>query len=379
MNFLKRIFRRVNLIIFNKRDRIKKHNQLNKTIKKIKTPGSTILIGSVLSSLGGLAHHIQALAKYSAFKPNIFPAPEDLAAIRKWNTLDTIKKHIDDNGLNYKILHSHVDPWFINICLKQQKLGTKWGHTYHTLYFEKDWDNGLQPWQIEINNCLINVARKADVRISISHWLQTLLLEKYNIETIYIPNGVDVVRCDKADANRFIKKYKEKDFVLFASGISDIKNPGEFIKLAHAIPEKQFVIIGRQISFQALTEKYKTNIPKNLMVIGQMPHRELLDALAACSVFIVTSRSEGLPTVLMEAMALERTVVGCDTYGTKEVIGDERYGYIYDHTSFDDLVAKTKAALTSPKGKQARKRILENYDWQVVIPQIDDIYSKLIS
>jgi glycosyltransferase involved in cell wall biosynthesis len=82
----------------------------------------------------------------------------------------------------------------------------------------------------------------------------------------------------------------------------------------------------------------------------------------------------------MEAMALKRTVVGCDTYGTREVIGSDEFGYIYDHTSFEDLIIKTQMALNDfEKGPLARKRILENYDWRVVIQQIDKIYSELLN
>ena len=59
--------------------------------------------------------------------------------------------------------------------------------------------------QKEFNRTFIEVASKADVKISVSKWQQIFYKENFNIDTLYIPNGVDVVKCDKANADVFIK------------------------------------------------------------------------------------------------------------------------------------------------------------------------------
>ena len=338
-----------------------------------------VLIGPFFSSLGGVSHHLQSLHKFSKHKTATLPSSSLLRLIQKYQLTNYYKTCVESSALSKRVIHSHVDPWFINICKQLQSKGTKWVHTYHTMYFEKDWDKGLEPWQKEINEVLMDKAKQADVKIAIAYWLKDYLRTQYQIETIYIPNGVDITKCDKADKSRFINKYGLEDFILFASGISDIKNAGDFLKLAKAMPNKKFVLIGRGISKKALINKYNIPIGDNLTILGTMPHEDLLDAIAACSVFVVTSRSEGLPTVLMEAMALERSVVGCNTYGTKEVIHSNDYGYLYQHDSLDDLIKKTEQALANSKGKKARERVLKEYDWRVVIPKIDSVYQKLLN
>lgn len=344
--------------------------------------GGKVLTGLTFSNVGGLAIHIHEIARRSTFKPSILPLPSVLNRILNWNKGSLFFNYLDkyQSRLKFRIFHSHVDPWFISICRNAHSNGAKWVHTYHTLYFEKDWDNGLEPWQQETNKALIEVAKLADIRISVSKWLKQHLAERYGIDTIYIPNGVNVEKCDKSDPNRFLLKSSFRDFILFASGIEEIKNPLDYVKLANALPDYQFVMIGPGLSTDALISKYEISIPDNLFISGHMAHEELLDVLAACRVFVITSKSEGLPTLLMEAMALQRTVVGCDTYGTNEVIGSDEFGYIYDHTSLDDLVQKTRLAWNdTKKGVRARQKILENYDWKVVIPQIDKVYSDLIN
>ena len=337
-----------------------------------------ILLGPYFSSLGGVSHHMQSIRKFSNLNVSLLPSQSAQNFIYRHNLLNYYKVQVENLTFKKNIIHSHVDPWFIHLSQKAQLNSSKWIHTYHTLYFENDWKNGLENWQRDINKSLIEVAKYADVRISISHWLKNYLELNYNIKTTYIPNGVDVAKCDLADKNGFINKYSLKDFILFASGISDIKNPGDFLKLANAMPHKQFVIIGRGISKQALVKKYKMPLGDNLTVLGKMQHLDLLDAIAACKVFVVTSKSEGLPTVLMEAMTLERSVVGVDTYGTKEVIHSEEYGYIYKQDDLEDLISKTKQALEQSKGLKARQRVIENYDWKVIAPQIDKVYKSLL-
>ena len=338
-----------------------------------------VFIGPYFASLGGVSNHIQCLSAFSKTRTSTLPSQELLKFLLKYQLLPYYKSVVAQKSFSHPLVHSHVDPWFIGVCEKAQQRGAQWVHTYHTLYFEKDWDKGLEPWQEEINDALINRAIHADIKISIAHWLKNYLKTHHNIDTIYLPNGVDVKKCDASLGTRFTSKYGLKDFILFASGISDIKNAGDFLKLSQSLPDKTFVIIGRGITEEKLKHKFKIDLGTNIHVFGAMPHDQLLDAIAACKVFVVTSRSEGLPTVLMEAMALERSVVGVNTYGTKEVIHSDKFGYLYAHDNFDDLVAKTKLAFDVSKGVKARERILEHYDWKVIAPQIDDLYKTLLN
>ena len=338
-----------------------------------------VFIGPYFASLGGVSNHIQCLSAFSKTRTSTLPSQELLKFLLKYQLLPYYKSVVAQKSFSHPLVHSHVDPWFIGVCEKAQQRGAQWVHTYHTMYFEQDWNEGLAPWQLSINKALVEQAKKADVNIAIAHWLKAYLKEQYQIDTIYIPNGVNVGKCDEADAQRFTDRYKLNDFILFASGISDIKNAGDFLRLVNALPDKDFVILGRGISKEALNQKFNVPIGNNLTILGTMEHRDLLDAIAACKVFVVTSRSEGLPTVLMEAMALERSVVGVNTHGTKEVIHSDKFGYLYAHDNFDDLVAKTKLAFDVSKGVKARERILEHYDWKVIAPQIDDLYKTLLN
>jgi len=185
-----------------------------------------VYIGPYLASLGGVSHHLQSLNKFSKQRTATLPGEGLLKFLLKHQLLPYYKSVIEEHSFGGRVMHSHVDPWFIELCAKAQQQGSSWVHTYHTIYFEKDWEHGLEDWQININTALIEKAKQADVKIAISHWLKAHLKQYYNIDTVYVPNGVDVEKCDQANAERFRSKHGLKHFILVASGISDIKNAG---------------------------------------------------------------------------------------------------------------------------------------------------------
>lgn len=339
-----------------------------------------VLLGADFSFGGGVRHHMLAIQAYSRFKAMLIPPDDVLRAIVREDRVRDFQNAVDGMGLDgFRLVHTHADPWIIKACGAPHNRRFAWVHTYHTLYFGAHWRGGLADWQKETNDALIGAAPKADVRISVARWLQTHLEETYGITSVYVPNGVDVARCDAADGARFVARTGLRDFVLFAGSIRDVKNPGDFVRLASALPRMGFVMIGEGLSPAAVVSELGLSVPPNLCVFGQHSHDEVLDAIAACRCFVVTSRNEGLPTVLMEAMALRRPCVAPDLDGSMEAIGDQRYGFVYRHGDFDSLVAQTRAALEDQTvGSQARERVLREYDWRVVIKAIDRIYAEAL-
>lgn len=335
-----------------------------------------IAIGPVFDEFGGVSQHILGIEKYSSHRIHVLPSKLTRKILRNNLSRSLYTKFFNEISLNgYDIVHSHVNPWMINLCQASRKKNCKWVHTYHTLYFKEDYPDGLQKWQEDINNSLISVACKADVRISISKWLHDYLIKTYSIETEIIPNGVDIDGCNNADPHRFKKKYSLGDFILFVGSIQYIKNPQLFIELAIQIPEVNFVMIGKGIDAIHLKKEYGVSIPKNLIVMGEMNHSDTIDAIAACKVFVMTSKREGIPTVLLEAMGLGKPVVVPDHSGCKELVPSREFGFYYEPDSIDDLIEQTNKALTSRyAGEKARERVIENYDWKILAKKIDYLY-----
>ena len=251
-----------------------------------------------------------------------------------------------------------------------------WVHTYHLPYFADHAKGELLPWQSTFNESLVNDARHADVRISVARWQQEFLRREHSIDSIVIPNGVDIAACDSGSGERFLTQHGLDNFVLYVGRNDPVKNPVDFVRLAQRMEGVAFVMIGRDLSAEALIKEWEIEPPPNLIVMDELDHRSVQDAIAASSAVVVTSKREGLPTLVLEALAHGKPMVVPDELGCVEASNNGEYALIYKQGDIEQLVEQTKAALggqaTVPG---ARNYVLANYDWRVVAQDLDLVYS----
>lgn len=343
-------------------------------IQKIQNLQPDVFLGADLLS-GGVRGHVHGIRKHSEL--NVQLVPDETAMGGLENFTERIRERFMElNPSGSPTVHSHVMPWMIRWCRRQQERGLRWIHTYHLPYFPEHANGEIPDWQQEINEVLIHEACEADVRISVSKWQQSYLRLEHGIETDYLPNGVDVRVCDDGSAKRFRRTSKiVGPFLLYVGRNEPVKNPADFVQLALAMPGRQFVMIGDGLAAESLREDWQVEAPLNLVLLGAATHAGVQDAIAACSVLVVTSKREGLPTLVMEGMAHRKPVVVPDEAGCMEAIGEGEFGYIYQQGDIDDLAAKAELAMSDTTiGPRARQRVLEEYDWRVVAPKLDEIY-----
>jgi glycosyltransferase involved in cell wall biosynthesis len=334
-----------------------------------------VLVGANFATYGGVRHHIQAIQRYSSMNVSLAPSDTVMEQMGIHHVAQFSDKFLEAAIPGLRTVHSHVFPWFIEWCLARQEQGLRWIHTYHLNYYPEHAIGSLESWQEEINAALVEVARHADVRLSVSRWQQEELRNIYGIETYYLPNGVDIAMCDAADSSRFARKTGLRDFLLYVGRNEPIKNPTEFVRLAECLPALDFVMIGGGLSEELLRSDLHQLVPRNLHILGSLPHASVQDAIAACSVLVVTSLREGLPTLVMEGMAHGKPIVVSNDEGCVEAIGNGEAGLIYELGNVHDLAEKTLQALADGEiGQRARNRAEREYDWHVLAPQLDRVY-----
>lgn len=370
---------RTNELIENLKHKKKERDKLKRVtrwINKLERKTPEVLIGANFGRTGGVRNHIHAIQHFSTLNIELAPS-EELMNFISGGEFEHKYNGVFENCVpkNVKAIHSHVYPWFISWCKKRKKDGIRWIHTYHLPYFPEHAEGDMHSWQIEINKALENDAKLADVRISVAQWQQKYLKQNLNIDTIYIPNGVNVPLCDQANAKAFADEIGYDNFILNVSRHDPVKNPAEFVKLATAMPHYKFVMIGHELSNELLLSQYKVEVPNNLLVYGGASQAKVQDAIAACSILVSTAKREGLPTLVLEGMAQSKVVLVANEPGSMEAISDGLYGYYYELGNMKDLCYKTELALNDKqKGNKARQRVLEEFDWRVVSKKLDAIY-----
>lgn len=104
----------------------------------------------------------------------------------------------------------------------------------------------------------------------------------------------------------------EKSIILWAGRINPIKQPELFLKLAAAIPDQRFVMIGsRNLDFNQQFDQIRISAEKvrNLLFIPGLEPKEVSEYFVKAKVFVSTSVAEGFPQVFVEAFVNKTPVV----------------------------------------------------------------------
>ena len=353
-----------------------------------------IAIGPVTSDNGGVNQQVLNIIKFSRYDfqrvigPSSFSIYYRPHSTRYIRALRNFKiERFDFYGLylsyialpKFGVVHLHDYPYWPEIYLRPPKRKAKYIHTVHNVYQKEEYSNLKKDWpSVQYQNeRMFRSCKNSNVVISVSKFVQELLVEQ-NIDSIVIPNGVDIEECDRANPSRFRNKFKVyNDFFLYIGYLQHVKRPELLVNLAKKIPEILFIIMGIE---QADLEKYlNESIPNNTKCIGVLKHKDAIDAFSACKAFILPSKPEAFGISLLEAMACKKPVVATNYGGPREIISHNTDGFLFEPDNIDDLYEKVLKAWEHPElGEKGYKKVKEQFEWKVVIKKIDRLYESIV-
>jgi colanic acid/amylovoran biosynthesis glycosyltransferase len=168
------------------------------------------------------------------------------------------------------------------------------------------------------------------------------------------------------------------------------------------VPEK-----GQAVLLNALALLRKHGVDAELELVGEGPSREALEGLVttlalgdrvcfagaigqdaidahyeAASVFCLPSFSEGVPVVLMEAMACRRPVVATAIAGIRELVDDGKSGILVSPGRTDELARALERLLRNPAlcqqlGEAGRRNVALCYDINSSAGQLQELFGDL--
>lgn len=170
------------------------------------------------------------------------------------------------------------------------------------------------------------------------------------------------------------------EFVLFVGRLVEKKGVEYLIRamvsIRHPRPNMELVIIGDgplRIDLVALADELA--LSAQVHFLGSQDHRVVAalmhKANVICVPSIVDSRgeTEGMPTVVLEAMAAGARVVGSAVDGIPDVLRDVDNGWLVEPADQQSLAAGILAALTHPEGDVIAARgskTAMRHDWRAV-------------
>lgn len=191
---------------------------------------------------------------------------------------------------------------------------------------------------------------------------------KNNVSCIY--NGVSLP-IDLTLDNPFshIKNYKGK--VLCIARLAPPKRVDLFLKVASLLPQYAFIWVGN-------LENVNTKYSPNVYFMGNIPNAGIYNEYV--DLFMLASDYEGLPIVIIEALACGRPVVASAVGGIPELLNGEN-GFAVNNDA-EEMAKRIDLILSDEKlkermGNAARKTYLQNFTVDKMVDGYMAIYEKI--
>ena len=277
------------------------------------------------------------------------------------------------------IVHSYRHQHTTQALKVAKKLNCKIFLVTHAPFERKDsrlfiQNIGTQVYDLIIGKKTIN---QYDKVISITKWelpyLYNLGLKNKNIE--YIPNGID---------NGFfkpIKKIKNIKKIVYLGRISPIKQLENLIEAMTHLDKMKCLIRGpAEIGYyNNLIKIIKTKNIKNVEIINEAYNSlQQLNILDKSDIFVLPSKTEGMPQSLIEAMTRGKIVVASDNLASRDIIANRKNGFLYENGNSKNLaeVILSIKELDNSKlnqiAKEARKTV-EKFNWNKIISKLENV------
>lgn len=191
-----------------------------------------------------------------------------------------------------------------------------------------------------------------------------------------IPNGVDLPTANELSA----AESRSARRLLFVGRLNPQKDPLLLLEAFQKLPEDlrqttTLDYVGQGPLQAALLERiHKFGLEGQVRLLG---HRsDVLSLMRASTVLVLPSRWEGLPNVVLEAMANELPVVATRIDGTQELLAAETTGWLVPPRNSNALTAALTEALRSPHlrhkfARTAQHVVAERFTWNETVIRYD--------
>jgi glycosyltransferase involved in cell wall biosynthesis len=233
--------------------------------------------------------------------------------------------------------------------------------------------------------------------IAVSHFTKWELQKYYDIPTDkirVIHNGVDIKKFQPALDKRKVKAelgFNPDDLLILSVGRLYARK-GLFTLIESMPPimkrfkNAKFVVSGKGQSdemHKLIAYAEKLGVKDKLIFTGYYPDKKLPMLYQAADVFAFSTFYEHHPFAILEALATGLPVVTTWVGGIPETIESGKNGFLvepFNVKQFSDkiLYLLEHPAVAAEMGKLARKTIVEQYDWRIVVKDAMDVYDEVL-
>lgn len=241
----------------------------------------------------------------------------------------------------------------------------------------REWDRGLSKWWWII---LLRFT-KIDCVTAISDFLKNRAREAgYKGPISVVPNGVD-----EKFLNIIPAQEQVRPLIIFSASRLVHKNGIDILLGAAARLKDEFdfkiILAGdgpEQKKLKLLT--HHLSLITRVQFLGNVPYEQLPELYKQADIFVRPSRSEGLGSAFLEAMAAGCITIGTPVGGIPDFLVDGKTGFLALPDDVDDLARVLREAFAMSDDKRnammesARALVRERFLWRQIAEEMKSIF-----
>jgi glycosyltransferase involved in cell wall biosynthesis len=188
-----------------------------------------------------------------------------------------------------------------------------------------------------------------DAAVGVSQRSLDEMIQHYSFTkpSVCIPRAVDIDYFANYIPEAYARKevgIPENAFVLlFLGNFTNQKRPDRFIDIINlvkeSIPYVHGLMVGGGPLRSAINEQISSlSLENNITCIGYK--QDVRPWIAMSDVLLLTSDTEGMPGVVLEAAAMRKSTISNNVGGIKEIISDQENGFIVSNGDVDEFISK---------------------------------------
>ena len=290
-----------------------------------------------------------------------------------WGLKTLYKKIIKEQG-KPDILHAHFTSSAYSASKLKDITGIPLITTEHSSQINKE----------NIDENLYNIAKiaysKSDSIIAVSPSLVKVIKNKFNEDSIYIPNLVDL--------NIFqyeTKKYDENFNFVSTGNLINTKRMDLTIEALYKAfrgnPKIKLTIFGqgpKHKMLQELIDKY--NLNSQVKLRGLCSREKIAEKLKVTDCFVLASQSETFGVAYIEALAMGVPVIATKCGGPEAFVNDEN-GLLVNVDNLNELSEAMKYMydnIDKYDGESIARKIVEEFSPDAVADRIMEVYTNAL-
>ena len=280
---------------------------------------------------------------------------------------------------SYDVVHIHAEgPAFM--CWLPGLFGKKVIVTVHGL------DHRRAKWGRFAGKYIMagekNAVRFADEIIVLSEGVRKYFKDKYNRDTVFIPNGVTRPGIYQPEIIKARFGLEKDSYILFLGRLVPEKGLRYLIEAFKSVKtQKKLVIAGGSSDTSDFEKEIKelASSDERIVFTGFVEGKTLSELYSNAYIYTLPSDLEGMPLSLLEAMSYGSCCLVSDIGECADVVGEN--AVLFRKSDVEDLRQKLRTlcedeALVNQFKSKSADYILKKYNWDNVVRETLKVYKK---